>query len=232
MARTYTRSQMRTRIRALVDHENDTFPADAVYNDWIDVAYARLWALLVESGLGYFAETTESWVTTGSTGVHAVPADFGWLLALEYSDTDGWRELERLDERNLAAYTTTNATYPAGFRMNGANVVLMPTPASGQTYRIRYLAAPSKFTNDADTIDGVAGWEDYIAQDVAAKVRQREEADPRPFLQERAAIEARIAAEAQNRTLYRTHRIQNTDQRRLDAVQRAYAPWESWGWWR
>lgn len=212
MPRTYTRSQLRTRALRYADHENDTFGATAELDEMIDVAYARLWELLVEARLGYFASTTSSETTmSGTSATIALAADFGYLLAVEYKlDGEHFLNVPRIQEREVADHTVS-ADLAYGYKLDGANITLVPRPANGKVYRYRYIAAPAKLAADTTTVDGISGWEDYIPLDVALKIKIKEEADVRPLMALRQEILDRIEKARDNLVLLEPAHTRNLD---------------------
>lgn len=65
----------------------------------------------------------------------------------------------RLDE--LDSYSWTNMA-PVGFRLQGSNFVVSPTPPSGMLLRFWFTPAPDALDDDADTIDAVTGLDEVI----------------------------------------------------------------------
>lgn len=56
-----------------------------------------------------------------------------------------------------------------------AKVAIMPAPGSSYSAVVWYLPVLPDLVNDADTFDGVAGWEEYIVWDVVCSVATRDQ---------------------------------------------------------
>src|SRR5678815_1429047 len=54
-------------------------------------------------------------------------------------------------------------------------VAVMPAPDQAYPYTVWYLPLLADLVDDADTFDGVAGWEDFIVWDVACRVINRDQ---------------------------------------------------------
>jgi hypothetical protein len=54
-------------------------------------------------------------------------------------------------------------------------VAIMPSPSTAYPYVAWYLPVLPDLVNDADTYDGVSGWEDYITWDVVCRVILRDQ---------------------------------------------------------
>jgi hypothetical protein len=78
------------------------------------------------------------------------------------------------------------------------------------TFELWYVGVPEDFTLDTDTIDGVAGWENWIVWDVAVQLMVRAETDPSAAMAERAKVEKILRASASSRDAGRPKKIQDT----------------------
>lgn len=211
MARTRTRLQLRDAARREADMVSSTFVTDTMANDWIDTEVAALWDLLVEAAPERYALTTTISTTTG-TRAYNVPADFYKPLAVDRQWGADWIACEpwQIAERN--DYGNGHATIPAyriiggGLTGSTAQVYFEPDPGTA-TYRLLYVQAPQLLTADGSTLDGVAGWDDYVVLGVAIRMKEKEESDYSGLMARRAQLEARIKRMARGRSSGRAARI-------------------------
>jgi len=94
-------------------------------------------------------------------------------------------------------YGITNLRY----RLNGDNLMIVPQTQGGQTIRIWYAPRPNQLINQTDTLDGIAGWEEYIVADVCIKMLAKEESDVSIFAAQKMEMDKRLDEMAKNRNL-------------------------------
>jgi len=208
MARTFTLAQLRTKVRERADMVNSTFCSDSEINGYINASYTWLYDILVKSGLGYYAESTQSITASGAATVN-LPADYYATLGVDYqAGADRWVELFELMPQERNRYGVGTAGDQAlGYRITGTTITFYPTPASGQVYRHIYIPAPTNLSGDSDTVDGVSGWEELIVVDAAIKCLQKEESNTVPLERDRERLMARIEEMAENRALNTPRRV-------------------------
>lgn len=234
MARTYTRSELRTRIRQLADMESSRLVADAELNDWLDTALAEFYELLYQSGIAY-AEKSKDIVTTGGDS-YTLPADFLGFLKLEYRVTTSplrycpLRAVSILEDHKL----TGDGQQAVGYRLVNNTVQLYPTPPEGQLYRLRYVPIFAKLTADSGNggiVEGYNGWEQLPVIDCVIKCLLKEESDAAPWFAERERLRERIREAAEDRSLTDGGRIVDVssdyDMDPTDLDYRRRVP----GWW-
>jgi hypothetical protein len=200
MARTYTRAEIRTRARRLADQVNSRLFEDTEIDVLIDAANAAYHQILFESGLSYLETDTGATATAAGTAAYNLPSDFLGLLKLEWraSASEPWRLLRPVGITEDHRFGVQNAE-PIGYRLVGSTLVLYPTPVAGY-YRLRYVPTCAKLANDAATIDGYNGWEEFVVWSVVAELVSTEESDPTFAIQEREAIRERIRKAAEIRS--------------------------------
>ena len=181
--------QLRTLAQQESDNVNQTFISNAEWNTYINQSYLELYGLIVNAfGNDYFTQspaTGYQFTTTGTTQFFALPTDFFKLLGcdVQTTATGQWIPVrpftfaERNDLQNV----------------NG-NI-----PAAGQVMRLFYVPRATQMTLDADTIDGVNGWEEYIIIDAAMKAMAKEESDVSVLVLRKQAIIDRLNSEVENR---------------------------------
>lgn len=227
MARSVTLLELMTRAQTradmTVDEDGEGYITTAMWSRIIDAAYCELYDLLVASGLHYF-ESTQSITTDGTANV-ALPSDYYATIGVDASVANEWRELTRAGVRERNRFGGTGP-WAAAYRIAGANLVLYPTPPTGQTYRHIYVPRPASLVDAATstTIEGVAGWEELIVVLAAKKARIREEASVSDLIEEERALKQRITEMAELRESAAPQRIHDVQDCEQDTL-------EPWSWW-
>lgn len=222
MARTRTRTQIREAARALADQVGTLRCTDAQLDYQIDQIVAQLWGKLVAVDPDrYLVSTTIS--TTSGTKAYALPA--GFMSMRRVAKTVGTREYA-IEKFGLAE-KSSGYDYPGFDRANGVRyrvwggghdgsgvrINFEPDPGTG-TYTIYYVAAPELFANDADTFDGVAGWERWVEINLAIWMKERDEEDTGSLRADVAQIEKTMMVLATQRDAGKAPRVQNVRRRR------------------
>ena len=226
----YTLANLRTLARQESDNTNSTFVSDAEFNRYIQGSYNELYGLIVEAyGDDYFIQTPSAgyqFTTDGTNSRFALPAAFFKLrgVDLQTQTPSQWTTLKpfTMAERNrLSGYSS-------------------PIPMAGQVLQVLYTPLPTLPTQDADTIDGVNGWEEYIIIDAAIKALRKEEADVSALMAAKRDMIRRLESETQNRDSGMPHRVSDTSLRsrggmryRLDGsnlwlIGNNTGPWSEW----
>lgn len=231
---------VRTAARQRADMVNSLFLTDAEFNANIQASYQELYGLLVQKfGDNYFvAGTPDLWyqfTTTTSAGyilpdgsssyklsdaLTTAPAFFKLLGVDLYTGAavNPWVTLKpfMFQERNQwSAQASAIRRYAnMRYRLFGNYLHLIPQPQSGLVLRVFYVPRLTVPASDSDVLDGVNGWEEFIVIDAAIKALQKEESDCSVLLAQKAAIIARLEAEAENRDAGSPQRV--ADVRRDD----------------
>ena len=119
-------------------------------------------------------------------------------------------------QRNLWNYPNVYTFYGVTnlrYRLNGNNLMLVPITVSGQTLRIWYVPRPNQLKRTTDTVDAIAGWEEYIVADVCIKMLAKEESDVSVFAAQKLALLKRIEEAAENRNIADPSCISDSKQR-------------------
>lgn len=182
MARTVTIGELKTRCRYRADMENTTFVSDTELLSYINEAYAMLYDTLVSVFQNYYSAST-TFSVTSATNSYSLPADFYKLIGV--------------DQLNGSVYTTI---FPYN-EMERNSTISVTSSIPTATVRMRYIPAPTVFTTDNQTIDGVAGWEALLVTDVAIMMLDKEESDTSTLERRRQREYARVLQMAQNRDI-------------------------------
>jgi hypothetical protein len=85
------------------------------------------------------------------------------------------------------------------YQLNGSNIMLTPLAQAGLTIQLWYVPRLILLASDADILDGVNGWEQYVISSVCCKVLAKEESDYSAYASEKQLMLKRIQDEAANR---------------------------------
>lgn len=204
-----TLGTIRATVRQRADMVNSLFVTEPELNGYINSSYQELYDLLVQKyGDNYYVATPYSFTTDGVNDTFPLPADFYKLLGVDLqlsgNSPNGYITLRPFNfaERNryiIPNYTTPYGTSNLRYRLLGNGLWLTPRASSGQTVRLWYVPRLTLPVNDADVIDGVSGWEEYIVVDAVIKCKLKEESDPSVELALKQELVKRIESAAENR---------------------------------
>lgn len=205
-----TLGSIKDQARQRCDRVNSTFFEEDELNLYATQSYKELYDLLVQKFEGeYLVSTTPYSITAdGTNEMYDLPSDFYKLLGVDISinlnDPSAWFTLKpfMLGERNR--YVLKNVPNQLGrvsirYKLWGSKIWFTPLPTAGQLFRLFYAPVPQDLTDDADTVNGVSGWEEYIITDMCIKMMAKEESDPTVFIGQKMALIKRIEEAAGNR---------------------------------
>lgn len=173
MALTQTLLQLRTRLRELTDTENDTHLSNAELTSYINSAITGTYDLLVASQPSDYFMTTTTFPTVVGSDSYPLPADFYKLRALYVLEQPGlYRPLMPCQEEEL---------------------VELWAPTAVATLRMDYIPCATPLALDADTFDGINGWEELVLQTAAIDVKNKREEDSVQHFRKRQDLEKRVA---------------------------------------
>lgn len=207
------------------DMVNNPFIGTAEWNKYITESYKELYDILIQKfGDDYYVATPYSFVTSGSTQLYPLPADLYKLLGVEVAlnpnDPNSWVSLRKFNfiQRNLWNYPnvyTFRGVTNLRYRMMGTNMELVPQTQAGQTVRLWYAPRPTVLIQDTAMIDGVSGWEEYIAVDAAIKALAKEESETTILMEQKMALLKRIESAAENRDAGEPNTVSDSKMRNL-----------------
>jgi len=222
MSSTRNLANIRDAVRFHADIVGSDFASDGQLDYEIDQSAKALQAMLTRADPDRFVGTSTI-STTAGTKTYSLPSDF--LVARVLWLVDGENRW-RIDRYTLAeAYdyvwpygTSLNLPYGhvryrlMGGGMDGSTAEIWFEPDPGtNSFELVYAKAPELFTGDADTIDGIAGFEDWIVYDVAAKVLEKEDNLETAQIKtaRKAEVEARISLLAPDRDMGQPDQVQD-----------------------
>ncbi len=185
MAKNVTLAQLRTDARLYADQRHGgatPFISDPELNRLLNSKLAELYDKLVDAG-GHEYYASESTVSVvASTSTYTLPSDFYRMISVvaEWSSND-FQELDDLSSVSHAPDYQNFGNWGSGglqgYRLRAGNIRLYPTPTKATTLRLQYVPACPTFALDADTFDGVNGWEKLVTLGTALEMRIIEQND-------------------------------------------------------
>ena len=225
MSANKTLAEMRAATLRYADLEG--YAADeAIVDDLLNARLARLYDLLIMGRPEHYYETSVAISAVKDQSTYAWAADWGIqdfyrLVALIADDGTDYYELPNFDwsERarllRINANSGTSSVTQLSKRLRPVGIEILPAPHSATvTLTLHYVPAYEPLTEDAQTFDGVNGWEQHAELMAAADLRIKNEMDPSGVMATAAQVEAAIAQLAGTRDHSRPIRIKRTDQRR------------------
>lgn len=219
-----TVGNLRLECQQRINKEHSQFYTTQEWNSMISQSFKELWGILQQKfGDDYFLAEPYTYLTGSNTQFYPLPDDFKALLgvevALNQGDPNSWITLRQFEfaQRNLWNYPNVYTFYGVTnlrYRVMGNNLMIVPAQQGGQTIRIWYVPRPSQLINDTDTVDAVAGWEEYIVTDSCIKALAKQEDDVSVFAAQKMALMKRIEEAAENRNIGEPQKV--TDIRRIN----------------
>lgn len=176
MSVTVTLAQLRTRVRFEGDFENSRVISDARLDEVINAAIRKVWDLLLRHRPDpYITEQAGPPATVANVATVALAANFYRLRQVEILDSGEYSKLRPVNVSEAYRFGRSSAA-PRGFRyrLQGANLVLVPTPTAVHTLKIYYLPAFTALVLAADTFDGINGYEDLVIARSICTLKRRE----------------------------------------------------------
>lgn len=215
-----TVGNLRLECQQRINKENSQFYTTQEWNSMISQSYKELWDIIAQKfGDDYYVATPYTYTTAQTVQFYPLPLDFKALLGVEVAlnpnDPNSWISLRQFEfvQRNLYNYPNIYTFYGITnlrYRLNGNNLYIVPNPQGGQTIRIWYVPRPNQLINDTDTVDAVAGWEEYIVADCCIKALAKEETDVSVFAAQKMALLKRIEEAAENRNIGDPQRVSDS----------------------
>lgn len=184
-------------------------------NEWIsycDRSWKELYDILISKFEDYYtAAPLVLQLVSGNT--LPLPANFYKMRGMDrqISGTEYYtiRPFTFEDRNNRRRQALYRGLYPTvRYRILGNNLIFTPDDGGATGfYRMWFIPRAADLTVDTDTIDGVNGWEEYVAVDMAIKALQKEESDVTVLMQQKMALKQRIEDLAQNRDAGETDRV-------------------------
>jgi len=198
-----TLTQFRTRVRERANMEGSQFVTDTELTGYINSSASELYDLLVSRFADYYLSDTAVTVTTGSS--IPLPVNFYKLRGLDLDLGGGDYQTLRqfnFNERNKATddlRVLQRGVSQLRYRVQGNTISLTPADQATNSYRVWFVPLMPLLVADADSFDGVNGWEEYVVVDAAIKCLQKEESSTTDLERQKGALIKRIEAMAADR---------------------------------
>ena len=169
MTRSFTVTELVTRVRQRAGIEKSQVLTDAEIISHIDAAYTRMYDAIVDRFENYFVISTD---VTPSSGTATLPSDFYKLLGVDM--------LISTPPESIAPFTFSernNTSSSVRYLLQNASMKFIPAPGPGVQFRVWYVPAPEKITTGSQVIDGIAGWEDFVVITAAIQALIKQELD-------------------------------------------------------
>lgn len=209
MARTATFLSLRSQALQRADMVNSEFISTTEIGEYVNQSYAELYEMLIQSGKDYALDSSTISIVNG-TDTYDLPDDFYQLRGVDV-DVGGSLPLNMVpftfEERNMYPTDGTWSGAPVRYRLLGSQIKFIPMPTGAYSATLWYHPAPPRMVSDSDTVDGVAGWEEYVVLGAAIKCLVKEESDASALMAMQASQVTRILGLVGNRDAGRPERV-------------------------
>ncbi len=205
MASKVTLQYLRDQSRAVADMQNSGFVTPSELDDYINLACATLYDLLVSRFEDYYiAGPTEFTITAPASSVD-LPADFYKARGVDTQNAgQQWAPMTpfNFQNRNMLQNPLLYPNFALGvgqYRIMGNKLHVLGAVQGTFIGRLWYIPAFERLVEADDEFDGVNGWERHIIVSVAMMMKQKEESDVSVLMAELEKIEDRIRSMANDR---------------------------------
>jgi len=221
MSRLVTLQELMDRSRQYADMQNNNFISDSELTLYIRNACTKYWNLMNQFCQDYNMITSPTQVFVANVKEYTLPTDFlhmrGVDLALSAapSPNDIWINVKpfQFSERNrfqgYPYFTGWGIATYLRYKIKNNVIMFDPYPQGYGSFRIHYTPVMPDLVATTDTIDGVNGFEDYIALKAAERMLAKEESDVSWIIKETQEFEAQIRQAANDRNRDRSDRVQD-----------------------
>ncbi len=199
--------------RADCEGATDRHPSADVTR-YLNQGGTELYDILVEArGRAYFKKKPPLSITTlAGTTSYDLPPDFYRLVSVRRQGQGGdlLRSMQPQDEPWLREPANTTS-FPTHYELEPANIELLPLHAPGTVIIVDYVPVYTDLVADADQVNGVNGWEEYMVCFAARcmAVKDEEWQLVGAVKSDMASLKMRIAGLAPKRDAFRAERVKN-----------------------
>lgn len=199
-----TLAEIKTQVRHRADMINSLFVTDPELLTYINASIAELHDLLIGAYDGDYFILNHSFSTVAATETYALPAAFYKLRGVDLRQgSNEWTTLRpfNFNERNANSDASTYAVTGNYFRYRiaGSNLLFSPPPSGIYDVKIWYTPIATKLVDDADVLNDVNQFVEYVVVDAAIKCLNKEESDVSVLMVTKGDLRKRIENMAQNR---------------------------------
>lgn len=234
--------ELRLRSQQTADMVNNPFVTTSEWNAFARLAMYELYDLQITAYEDYFSDQFVFINTNGTVQNYPLPNGYDNYLGGTYPNTamgtpakafyklagidlgtntsnNAWVTLLKYNfiERNKYVYPNSTSTiygvYNMRYRIMGANVNIIPTPAGNQQLRMWYAPRLPALLADTDiTTIGLSGWLRYVIARMAKYSLDKQEQNTDQLNQEIAFLKKRIEEASSNRDIGEADTISATRQ--------------------
>lgn len=187
-----TLTQLKTDVRNRADMANSLFVSDAELITYINGSIAELHDLLIGSAEDYYL-IDYSVNTIANTATYALPAAFYKLRGVDIRQNSGdWQSLRPFNFNERNSSSDAQSSNGLRYRLAGSNLMLSPAPIGIYEIKIWYTPVATKLAIDADILNDVNQWSEYVIIDAAIKCLNKEESDVSVLMATKADLRKRI----------------------------------------
>lgn len=196
MARTTTLAIMRASVRKRGDFDNSRVITDAMVDAAINRGIAKVWDVMLDARPDYYLATSSP-VTVANQATITLPTDFYQLRKLEVLDGGDYRKVLPHNLSDSQRFTG-DASRLFRYRIQGsASLTLVPTPTQVWALRLYYLPHAPLLDDDADTFDGISGYEDMVESEAIYDLKKREGMPAEEWYRTASELRAQIRGAAE-----------------------------------
>lgn len=177
MANARTLAQLRTSVRLRGQYERSADITDAILTEFVNEAIAEVYDLIVGKYDDYYTVLSPTFQFTAGVDTYPLPTAHYKLRKVEIQmDATRWRRLYPHAIEAAHLYTTWGLLSKSyRYRLQGQNLVFVPTPMAVETLRIYYIPVAPRLVNADDTFDGINNYEELVIQLALLRCKSREE---------------------------------------------------------
>lgn len=214
--RTFTLAQIMQKSRERADKVGSGFIKNTELVGYINESYSALYDLLVSAyDNDYYMKATPYQLTTiGQQQMYDLPGDFYKLRGIDLTIGSSekltlrqfqWNERNKYQQGTYWSALVGN--FGPRYKLIENKIAFYPAPDAGYNLDIWYIPHCPILNNDADAVNGVNGWEEFIIIDAAIKMLAKEESDTSELTREKLLITARIKEMSENRDAGESFRV-------------------------
>lgn len=174
MGRTRTAQELidQARRRANVERAVSKF-TNTLMLDFLDSAQTEFHDFVTGYDPEQFVKY-DTFTTAAGQDIYSLPADFLHLRRLDLKVGSAYYPINRFTESERSLLSRAGASREIYYSREGDTVVLLPTPAAGQTIRVKYNYFAAKLTGLSDVLEGVNGWEELAVLYMVRRIKVTE----------------------------------------------------------
>ena len=197
MAKTFQLSEFRTEVRNRGEYRSP-YISDTELNNYINASISHLYDILVDQDPSRYLTQSNISVVSG-TESYALPATFYKAVSVNIphsSSPTGFVLARRINwqERHSFITNVPSSKESTFYAIRGGSIYFWPIPTWTDTVQLEHIPAYTTLALDADTFDGVNGWEEWIISDVLVKCAAKADDNGAVWERQRANVENRIRA--------------------------------------